>query len=85
VRVYQFRHIRAVGSEDIAPAPAGGEPEVVLRDSAMLPGFASLRSVGLRAAIVQGTRTPPSHGGNPGSNPGSGIENPPRNRGFFSF
>src|SRR5206468_347495 len=26
-----------------------------------------------RAAIVQGTRTPPSHGGNPGSNPGSGI------------
>jgi hypothetical protein len=26
-----------------------------------------------RAAIVQGTRTPPSHGGNPGSNPGSGT------------
>ena len=25
------------------------------------------------AAIVQGTRTPPSHGGNPGSNPGSGM------------
>ena len=31
----------------------------------------------LPAAIVQGTRTPPSHGGNPGSNPGSGIANGP--------
>jgi hypothetical protein len=30
-----------------------------------------------RAAIVQGTRTPPSHGGNPGSNPGSGIASGP--------
>ena len=35
--------------------------------------FASLGADRLCAAIVQGTRTPPSHGGNPGSNPGSGT------------
>ncbi len=32
------------------------------------------------AAIVQGTRTPPSHGGNPGSNPGSGTKYCPANK-----
>jgi hypothetical protein len=37
------------------------------------------------AAIVQGTRTPPSHGGNPGSNPGSGTPKPPYPRGFLRF
>jgi hypothetical protein len=36
-------------------------------------GFGSLRTAVFCAAIVQGTRTPPSHGGNPGSNPGSGT------------
>jgi hypothetical protein len=39
--------------------------------------FASL-DARIRAAIVQGTRTPPSHGGNPGSNPGSGTLLAPR-------
>jgi hypothetical protein len=39
--------------------------------------FASLGPAD-RAAIVQGTRTPPSHGGNPGSNPGSGTPKTPR-------
>ncbi len=35
--------------------------------------FASLGAERSRAAIVQGTRTPPSHGGNRGSNPRSGM------------
>jgi hypothetical protein len=89
VRVYQFRHIRvrrrryrrAVararlpvadpvvcpehGGEAVGPA---GRPGANAR-----AGFASLGASFPRAAIVQGTRTPPSHGGNPGSNPGSGI------------
>jgi hypothetical protein len=38
-----------------------------------------------RAAIVQGTRTPPSHGGNPGSNPGSGTHLAPCLRGQSRF
>ena len=42
--------------------PVGLPPGALLASSASLP-----------AAIVQGTRTPPSHGGNPGSNPGSGT------------
>jgi hypothetical protein len=45
--------------------------------------FASLDPARTRAAIVQGTRTPPSHGGNPGSNPGSGTSEGPANRGAF--
>jgi hypothetical protein len=82
VRVYQFRHIRvpwgkrryrtcaaplveALSSAAAAPARLNGRV-----------GFASLVAA-QRAAIVQGTRTPPSHGGNPGSNPGSGTPTPP--------
>ena len=38
-----------------------------------------------RAAIVQGTRTPPSHGGNPGSNPGSGTPKVPASGQVFSL
>ncbi len=44
--------------------------------------FASLVRA-IRAAIVQGTRTPPSHGGNPGSNPGSGTSPTPYLRGRY--
>ena len=44
--------------------------------------FASLDPDRFRAAIVQGTRTPPSHGGNPGSNPGSGTGLAPCLRGL---
>src|SRR5258708_9656850 len=47
--------------------------------------FASLGDRHRRAAIVQGTRTPPSHGGNPGSNPGSGTQEAPGVRGLFSL
>ncbi len=69
-------HPRAGASEDIAPASAvdrwsdrrAGDRLAGTRTSALLASDPSMR-----AAIVQGTRTPPSHGGNPGSNPGSGI------------
>jgi hypothetical protein len=45
---------------------------------------ASFGSLASCAAIVQGTRTPPSHGGNPGSNPGSGTRtNAPELRGVL--
>ena len=47
--------------------------------------FASLRAQLVRAAIVQGTRTPASHAGNPGSNPGSGTSFRPANAGRFAF
>ena len=39
----------------------------------------------LPAAIVQGTRTPPSHGGNRGSNPRSGTSRSPPTRRISSF
>jgi hypothetical protein len=51
------RRVRADGGA--LPAPA--------------PGALLASTCRERAAIVQGTRTPPSHGGNPGSNPGSGT------------
>src|SRR5580698_5062391 len=58
---------RSVGSESFAGAAMGSS------ERARTDRFASLDIRSSRAAIVQGTRTPPSHGGNPGSNPGSGI------------
>lgn len=47
--------------------------------------FASLGIGKYRAAIVQGTRTPPSHGGNRGSNPRSGTGLCPVFTGRFAF
>ena len=73
-RRYRTREILHRGKL-VAPAPPfAGTSAAVSR------GFASLP---LLAAIVQGTRTPPSHGGNPGSNPGSGTHGSPAHRMVF--
>jgi hypothetical protein len=85
VRVYQFRHIRVPARiEHSAPLHGRGMTSICPPARAHGPrrlGSASSASLGPvdRAAIVQGTRTPPSHGGNPGSNPGSGIGGQPAN------
>ncbi len=84
MRVYQFRHIRAKGEDSARATPHGDlhhrQPPGCDRHSVAPPQRSTLLASGrpLRAAIVQGTRTPPSHGGNPGSNPGSGIARCPR-------
>ena len=59
-------------------------PEVRVRARERPTRFASLGGRH-RAAIVQGTRTPPSHGGNPGSNPGSGTPKVPASGQVFSL
>ena len=91
MRVYQFRHIRASAkSEDIARAHAfcgGGSRQLACAVRGTAAGVSRSRLSAslepfIRAAIVQGTRTPPSHGGNPGSNPGSGTYGTPAKRGF---
>ena|GEM_PF-6158771 len=70
-------HPQAVGSEHIARGArrlaVSARSRALCRRGGPVGAFASLGARQARAAIVQGTRTPPSHGGNPGSNPGSGI------------
>jgi hypothetical protein len=89
VRVYQFRHIRGRSERRYRTlaarrAPAGAPPQPRrLRESRSGHLLASERRN--PAAIVQGTRTPPSHGGNPGSNPGSGTFHGPEKSGPLAF
>ena len=73
-------HPRERQGEDIAPSGAldtGARPafgqSCPRADRPSRRGALLASCSRLRAAIVQGTRTPPSHGGNPGSNPGSGT------------
>jgi transposase InsO family protein len=63
------RHRRVLADGDALPSPA---PSALLASTCPQ-----------RAAIVQGTRTPPSHGGNPGSNPGSGTQKALASAGVF--
>ena len=74
----QRRYRTGIGGTDARAGGAGPVGRPATRSGALL---ASIRRK--RAAIVQGTRTPPSHGGNPGSNPGSGTSGKPRTRGAF--
>ncbi len=74
MRVYQFRHIRRAADDIARRAASESRSQSADRPADVLrPDRALLGSTRPRAAIVQGTRTPPSHGGNRGSNPRSGI------------
>src|SRR6185437_13507061 len=64
-------------------APRYGDQPDPRGTSGLVPGALLACSLSLRAAIVQGTRTPPSHGGNPGSNPGSGTQKALASAGVF--
>ncbi len=93
MRVYQFRHTRARTSQRryrTCGRPRSSSGAHRTRDSfgwGAQPALSALlaSSRRFRAAIVQGTRTPPSHGGNPGSNPGSGTAYAPCLRGVSRY
>ena len=85
-------HPRERQGEDIAPSGAldtGARPafgqSCPRADRPSRRGALLASCSRLRAAIVQGTRTPPSHGGNPGSNPGSGTPKVPASGQVFSL